>query len=270
MTVPAGGMPVRTVRGPGRDRAPGRLPTRRGRSLAGLPVGFLLAVNAGGVGAVPAFGGTARAETVGGQAAVEAPGSSEAEQASAPGRYRDWVVREARRHGLPSEIADAVVHVESGYRPGAVGTVGELGLMQVRPSTATMLGHRGPATALLDPETNIRFGVAYLAQAWNLAKGDLCRALMKYRAGHGEERMTPRSVEYCRRARDRLAATGSALANATLPAASGNPARPISGPASGGSARQAVLAAVSRRLWAEHAARVRAIEAKTDRVMRGG
>jgi hypothetical protein len=32
---------------------------------------------------------------------------------------------------------------------------------------------------------------------------------MKYRAGHGEERMTPLSVEYCRRVRTHLAAIGS-------------------------------------------------------------
>jgi hypothetical protein len=41
---------------------------------------------------------------------------------------------------------------------------------------------------------------------------------MKYRAGHGEERMSERSVEYCRRARAHLAAIGSPLANAPVPA----------------------------------------------------
>jgi hypothetical protein len=34
---------------------------------------------------------------------------------------------------------------------------------------------------------------------------------MKYRAGHGEERMTPLSVEYCRRVRAHLAAIGSPI-----------------------------------------------------------
>ena len=36
-----------------------------------------------------------------------------------------------------------------------------------------MLGHRGPATELLTPETNVRYGVTYLAQGWRLAGGDL-------------------------------------------------------------------------------------------------
>ena len=44
-----------------------------------------------------------------------------------------------------------------------------------------------------------------------------CRALMKYRAGHGEERFSERSVEYCRRARAHLASLGSPLANSPLP-----------------------------------------------------
>jgi hypothetical protein len=121
------------------------------------------------------------------------------------------VRQEAEQRGLPADVADAVVQVESAYNPYAVGGVGEVGLMQVRPETAAMLGHRGGTTELFDPAVNIRYGVTYLARAWQLAEGDLCRALMKYRAGHGEERMTPLSVEYCRRARGHLAAIGSPL-----------------------------------------------------------
>ncbi len=87
--------------------------------------------------------------------------------------------------------------------------------MQIRPTTAAMLGYRGTLAGLFEPETNIRYGVTYLARAWQLAEGDLCRALMKYRAGHGEERMTPLSVEYCRRVRTHLAAIGSPFAAGT-------------------------------------------------------
>jgi hypothetical protein len=83
--------------------------------------------------------------------------------------------------------------------------------MQIRPTTAAMLGYRGTLAGLFEPETNVRYGIAYLGRAWQLADGNLCRALMKYRAGHGEERMTPLSVEYCRRVRVHLAAIGSPL-----------------------------------------------------------
>jgi hypothetical protein len=132
--------------------------------------------------------------------------------------HLDTIRREAEQTDLPPEIADAVAQVESAYNPGAVGGVGEVGLMQIRPTTAAMLGYRGTLTGLFEPETNIRYGVMYLARAWQLADGNLCRALMKYRAGHGEERMTPLSVEYCRRVRSHLAATGSPLGAGAVPA----------------------------------------------------
>lgn len=134
--------------------------------------------------------------------------------------YLALITREAEQRGLPAAIADAVAKVESGFDPNAVGGVGEVGLMQVRPQTAAMLGYAGGVAGLFEPEVNVRFGVAYLARAWELAGGDVCRTLMKYRAGWGEERMTPLSFEYCRRARGHLAAIGSPLAGGALPAAS--------------------------------------------------
>jgi soluble lytic murein transglycosylase-like protein len=141
-------------------------------------------------------------------------------QAYTPGRraHLDTIRREAEQAGLPAEVADAVAQVESAYNPRAVGGVGEVGLMQIRPTTAAMLGYRGGLNGLFEPETNIRYGVMYLARAWKLADGDLCRALMKYRAGHGEERMTPLSVEYCRRVQSHLATIGSPLGAGAVPA----------------------------------------------------
>jgi soluble lytic murein transglycosylase-like protein len=113
---------------------------------------------------------------------------------------------------LPPDIAETVVFVESRYDSSVVGRVGEIGLMQVRPETAAMLGFKGTNAELAKPEINIHYGVIYLSRAWRLAQGDLCRALMKYRAGHGEETMTPRSAIYCHRARNRLVAMNSPFA----------------------------------------------------------
>ncbi|WP_114184782.1 lytic transglycosylase domain-containing protein [Microvirga aerophila] len=141
-------------------------------------------------------------------------------QAYTPGRraHLDTIRREAEQAGLPAEIADAVAQVESAYNPRAVGGVGEVGLMQIRPTTAAMLGYRGTLNGLFEPETNIRYGVMYLARSWKLADGNLCRTLMKYRAGHGEERMTQLSVEYCQRVRSHLATIGSPLGAGAVPA----------------------------------------------------
>lgn len=188
------------------------------------------------------------------------------------GNYLAMITREAERQGLPPAVADAVVRVESGYDPAASGTVGEVGLMQVRPATAAMLGHLGTASDLFVPETNIRFGVAYLAGAWRLAGGDLCTALAKYRSGHGERRITPRSAAYCLRARTHLASIGSSLAGVATPPAAGRVSTAASPKARLGGA---VLARASntqstRRLWAEHAERVRQIDLRIARVMSGG
>ncbi len=138
-----------------------------------------------------------------------------AEPPSTPPRsgdiYRAIAAREAEARGLPPEIADAVMKIESAYRPGARGAAGEIGLMQVMPPTARLLGFNGDDEALADPETNIRLGVRYLATAWRLADGDLCTALMKYRAGHNEKRFSALSVRYCVAARAHLASVGYPL-----------------------------------------------------------
>ncbi len=122
--------------------------------------------------------------------------------------YRALIEKEAAGTGLAPDIAEAVMAVESGYNPAAIGGVGEIGLMQILPSTARMLGFVGSSTDLAVPATNIHYGVTYLARAWRLAGGDLCTAVMKYRAGHGETRFSYLSVNYCLAVRSKLAARG--------------------------------------------------------------
>jgi hypothetical protein len=182
--------------------------------------------------------------------------------------YRSRVAAAAEKMGLPAALAEAVAFVESGFRADARGLDGEVGLMQILPSTAAMLGHDGTLAELFDPEVNIKYGVTYLAKAWQLAGGDLCRALMKYRAGHGEERMSELSVRYCARARAHLASIGSPLATspgAVSPAlghALAALAVPTPSRQRAGRPGRPRTQAVSRRFWAAHEARIRAINAK--------
>ena len=186
--------------------------------------------------------------------------------------------KEVQNTGLPADIADAVVHVESDYNPSTIGRVGEIGLMQVRPETAAMLGFRGSNEDLARPEINVHYGVIYLSKAWRLANGDLCRALMKYRAGHGEETMSPLSVEYCRRARNHLAALGSpfAIGGAIAPApgivpvsmaATPEKAPPklaLNSPKDVYARYRQGTGSASQAFWAAHDARVRAITAQVE------
>ena len=174
--------------------------------------------------------------------------------------YLEMLEQQARKHAIPVELADAVAFVESAYDAAAIGHAGEVGIMQIMPATAAMLGFVGGQAELADPETNIRLGVQYLAGAWRLAAGDVCHALMKYRAGHGEQAMSARSIEYCRRARDYLAALGSPLARLiSVSVASVAALKPEPRVRTTLASRTPTAADRSRRFWAAHEARVRAL-----------
>lgn len=145
------------------------------------------------------------------------------EGAPARARLLPLLQAEAQAQNVPPALADAVAMIETGYTEDAVGSSGEIGLMQIMPGTAAMLGFNGTQADLFKPETNIHYGVAYLARAWAASGGNVCRALMKYRAGTGEEAYSPLSVQYCQRAQSWLSAQNSPLAAllaATTPAGS--------------------------------------------------
>jgi soluble lytic murein transglycosylase-like protein len=107
------------------------------------------------------------------------------------------ISRYAKAHGVSESLAHAVISVESNYRANARGAAGEIGLMQIKPATARMMGYRGSAKGLYHPETNIEFGMKYLAKAQQLSDGSTCGTILKYNAGHGAKRMNPVSKRYC-------------------------------------------------------------------------
>lgn len=77
----------------------------------------------------------------------------------------------AKRTGIPIDVLIAQGKQESGFNPDAVGSAGEIGLHQIKPSTARDPGYglKGidPAT-LRDPIVSINFAADYLkARAGN-------------------------------------------------------------------------------------------------------
>ncbi|PZU85572.1 MAG: lytic transglycosylase [Chelatococcus sp.] len=110
------------------------------------------------------------------------------------------VARHAAANGVPFALADAVVRIESRYNPRAAHA-GNFGLMQIRHQTARGVGYTGGASGLLDAETNARYGMKYLAQAYRLAGGDTCRTIMKYQSGHMTDRMSGANRTYCAKVR---------------------------------------------------------------------
>jgi soluble lytic murein transglycosylase-like protein len=119
--------------------------------------------------------------------------------------YSDLIERYAAQMGISVSLAHAIVRIESNYRPLARGMHGEVGLMQIKPSTARLMGYTGSISDLYDPETNIRYGMKYLAEAQELGDGTICGTLLKYNGGHGAERMNPVSLDYCHKVARNLA-----------------------------------------------------------------
>ena len=130
-----------------------------------------------------------------GPTAEEVLDAAKAEKPEQP--YKPLIERYASENGVPLSLAHAVITVESNYKPNSLGKAGEVGLMQIKPATAKLMGYSGSKKGLFDPETNIKFGMKYLGKAQKLGGGTTCGTILKYNAGHGAKRMNPISRSYC-------------------------------------------------------------------------
>ncbi|MDR2695140.1 MAG: transglycosylase SLT domain-containing protein [Deltaproteobacteria bacterium] len=85
-------------------------------------------------------------------------------------RYKALVERFAERYKIKTELIYAIIHNESNFQPGVVSSRRAMGLMQILPSTAGgevhkfLHGQSGELDAeeLMNPENNLRYGIAYL------------------------------------------------------------------------------------------------------------
>ena len=93
------------------------------------------------------------------------------------------IEQQAKANGVPASFVHAVVKRESNYNPNAKGG-SALGLMQIKHATARSLGYTGDPSGLYDPETNLRYGVAYLAGAYRTAQGNIHQAYQYYNRGY--------------------------------------------------------------------------------------
>ena len=86
----------------------------------------------------------------------------------------------AEKYGLPSWLVRGVMAAESGNRPDAISPKGAVGLMQLMPPTAKLLG-ADPA----DPRQNVDAGTRYLRSLLEKYNYGLWHALAAYNAGPG-------------------------------------------------------------------------------------
>lgn len=111
-------------------------------------------------------------------------------RAAYPVQYREIVVVESARNGLPEALVFAVIRTESGFNPAAQSSVEARGLMQITKDTFEWAQFRVREEELLnvhdlfDSELNIRYGAAILRLLLE-EFGSERNALCAYHAGWG-------------------------------------------------------------------------------------
>ena len=100
--------------------------------------------------------------------------------ASIPLRYaRQLAERNANRVRIAPGLILAVIFYESRFAPCAVSSSGALGLMQLKPGTASEFGVENA----FDPPDNVAGGTRYLRYLLDRYHGDTELALAAYKAG---------------------------------------------------------------------------------------
>jgi hypothetical protein len=96
-------------------------------------------------------------------------------------QFAQEVADKAKLMGVDPRLAVALAFRESKFDPAAIGADGEIGLMQVLPSTAKGMGFS--AEDLRDPSKNIEIGLTYLKQNLEKFEGNSAMAAAAYNAG---------------------------------------------------------------------------------------
>lgn len=95
------------------------------------------------------------------------------------GAFQEMARGAARKHDIPEDLFLRLVGTESNFRPGARSNKGAIGLAQLMPHTARLLGVNPH-----DPQQNLEGGARYLRQQYRRF-GDWRLALAAYNAGPG-------------------------------------------------------------------------------------
>lgn len=95
------------------------------------------------------------------------------------GTLKQMAYEVAVKNGIPPNVFQALVTVESGWNPNAVSSAGAMGLTQLMPGTARGLS----VTNAFDPAAALEGGARYLADQLKAFDGNVAFALAAYNAG---------------------------------------------------------------------------------------
>ena len=87
---------------------------------------------------------------------------------------------------IDPSLVYAFIRIETRFQPNAVSPVGAMGLMQLMPATARLLGGASAEDDLLDPEYNMTLGQRYIARMLKNYNGSIVQTAAAYNAGPGK------------------------------------------------------------------------------------
>ena len=87
---------------------------------------------------------------------------------------------------IDPELIYRIIWAESRFKSDCIGSVGEIGLMQVRYGTALSIDPGATPRKLYDPAYNIRIGIKHLKDHLHFYRGDRRLALLAYNRGRGK------------------------------------------------------------------------------------
>lgn len=148
------------------ETAGGKVRLYVGEGFSELDASMVTGFEPDGLPPVPVANASAAADA--GQTANAKPSLSPKELADAA----------ADKYGLPRQLVRSVMAAESGFQTQAVSPKGAIGLMQLMPETAQVLG-----VDPYDPAQNVDAGTRYLRDLLNQYNFGLWHALAAYNAG---------------------------------------------------------------------------------------
>ncbi|WP_083960836.1 lytic transglycosylase domain-containing protein [Thermodesulfobacterium hveragerdense] len=98
--------------------------------------------------------------------------------AKLPGEYENWFEKVAQDFSLDPALLKAIAKVESSFNPRAISPKGAMGIMQLMPQTARLVGVEDP----YHPLENLKGGAKYLRMLIDEFR-ELTLALAAYNAG---------------------------------------------------------------------------------------